>query len=753
MRFKITTKISQRIVFIFLLLGFTTTVNARSNGSVSIDAWWQSGWIISLFAFVFILLCGLAFEVFRARRETIRKLKASEERLKLSLWGSGDQLWDWEIEGSKLYCQNDWIYVEHFPQDDIRQLEGGAKVHPDDQRRLRDALIEHLSGHNEHFEVTYRVQDREGDWRWLLDRGKVVERDTDGSALRMTGTLKDVHELFMAQERVRLFAASFTNISDGVCIYDREFKAVEVNDAFVRITGIEREQTIGRPFKLALYSEQFTAHVKEQLSLSGNWRGEVDDLRANGERYTIDISIDAIKREDGTITHFVASFADITQRKITETELRRLANTDTLTGLPNRSYFQVSHSTLVRKRIPHALFVFDLDNFKKINDSLSHDIGDVLLCQVAERISALLSRQDTLYRLGGDEFAIVIEDIADLSSVATVSEELVSALHAPFLVEEHELVVNGSLGVVIYPDDGDSSLELLQNADTAMYHAKYRGGNTYQFFSESMNEAAVNRLQTENQLRQSLKDDHLRVHYQPKLNLVSGKIEGLEALARVHVPNKGDMSPAEFIPLAEETGLILELGERVLEKACLDAKVWLEEGLFSGRVAVNLSARQFNQPDIVERILAVLAETELPAGALELEITEGMVMTDPEKAIQIMTELADNGIHLALDDFGTGYSSLAYLKRFPIHCLKIDKAFIDDIHNSPRERNMVASIISMAHNLDLTVVAEGVEVAEQMTVLSTLRCESIQGYYFAKPMHGADFEQFAELRAKQLVRP
>ncbi|RTE87780.1 EAL domain-containing protein [Lysobacter sp. N42] len=735
-----------------LLLATASLPVSATQLPQNLAPWWRSGWSIAIFSFFIIVLLGLGFEIFRARRETIRHIKASEERLKLSLWGSGDQLWDWEISSGELYCQNDWNTIKDFPQDGIRNKNASAIIHEDDQSRVRDALIQHLSNHVDHYEVTYRVKDKDDEWRWLLDRGKVVERDADGTAIRMTGTIKDVHELFMAQERVRLFAASFTNISDGVCIYDRDFKAVEVNDAFVRITGISREQTTGRPFRLALYSDQFTAHVKEQLSLSGSWRGEVDDLRASGERYTIDISIDAIKRDDGVITHYVASFADITQRKVTETELRRLANTDTLTGLPNRSYFQVSHSTLVRKRIPHALLIFDLDNFKKINDSLSHDIGDVLLCQVAERINELISRQDSLYRLGGDEFAIVLEQISDLSSVANIAEELVSALHEPFLVEEHELVVNGSLGVVVYPDDGDSSLELLQNADTAMYHAKYRGGNTYQFFSESMNEAAVNRLQIENQLRQCLKDDHLRVHYQPKLNIATGKIEGLEALARIFVPNHGEMSPAEFIPLAEETGLILELGERVLEKACLDAKEWLQRGLFHGRVAVNLSARQFNQPNLVHSILAILDKTGLPAEALELEITEGMVMTNPEKAIQIMTELANCGIHLALDDFGTGYSSLAYLKRFPIHCLKIDKAFIDDIHTSARERNMVASIISMAHNLDLSVVAEGVEYAEQLMVLSTLRCETVQGFYFAKPMQGADFEVFAEEKTALSVK-
>lgn len=706
--------------------------------------WWQSGWFVAAFAFVLVLFSGLAYDSVRKRRLTIGKLRASEERLKLSLWGSGDQLWDWEIPSESLYCQHDWLDIAHFPQDGLRQLKGGSSIHPDDLSVVKDALIQHLGGHSELFEVTYRVQAKDSSWRWLLDRGKVVERGPDGDARRMTGTLKDVHELFIAQERVRLFAASFTNISDGVCIYDQSFHAVEVNKAFELITGLPRHEAIGKPFQLSLYSDQFTGHIKEQLMTQLNWRGEVDDLRANGERYTMDISIDAIRRDDDTITHYVASFADITQRKLTETELRRLANTDTLTGLPNRSYFQVSHSTLVRKRIKHALLVFDLDNFKKINDSLSHDIGDVLLCQVAERMSSLLTAQDTLYRLGGDEFALVIEDVTDLSSVASISEDIVSLLHEPFEIEDHELVVNGSLGVVMYPVDGDSSLELLQNADTAMYHAKYRGGNTYQFFSESMNQEAVQRLQMENQLRQCLKEDGLRVHYQPKMNLHTGMIEGVEALARLYVPKSGPLSPADFIPLAEETGMITELGERVLEQACRDAKEWLAQGLFTGRVAVNLSARQFNQPDLVARIEAILARTKFSPHSLELEITEGMVMTDPERAIRTMADLQALGIHLALDDFGTGYSSLAYLKRFPIHCLKIDKAFIDDIHVRARERNMVASIIAMAHNLGLTVVAEGVEEAEQVTILNTLRCETIQGFYFSKPLNSAQFEEFAE---------
>ncbi|MCO4321997.1 putative bifunctional diguanylate cyclase/phosphodiesterase [Aliidiomarina quisquiliarum] len=702
---------------------------------------WLSAWAIALFCMVGIA-GGLALAAFIRRRNTLQQIQENETRLKLSLWASGDLLWDWQIDTPNLFCQNDWLLIKQFPQDGIREQQTTTPIHEHDTANVRDQLIQHLNGHTEFFEATYRVRDIQGNWRWLLDRGKVVERNAAGEALRMTGTIKDVHELVVAQERVRLFAASFTNISDGVCIYDHEFNAVEVNDAFVRITGITREQSLGRPFQLVLYSEQFTAHIKEQLSLLHSWRGEVDDVRANGDRYTIDISIDAIRTDDGNITHYVVSFADITERKSTENELRRLANTDTLTGLPNRSYFQVHHSAIVRKRIPHALLVFDLDNFKKINDSLSHDIGDLLLCLVAERISSVLTSRDSLYRLGGDEFAIIVESTIAVSAVAKIANAIVSTLHNPFQIEAHEFVVNGSLGVVLYPNDGDSSLELLQNADTAMYHAKYRGGNIYQFFSDSMNQAAVSRLHIENQLRQALKNNLLHIHYQPKINLITQRVEGYEALARIHTLEGVQLSPSDFIPLAEETGMIIELGQRVLEQACHDAKQWREQGLFMGRVAVNLSARQFNQTDFVLQVEQALQKTQLPAHALELEITESMVMSDPEKSIAIMSKLNTLGIHLALDDFGTGYSSLAYLKRFPIHCLKIDKAFIDDIHTCARERNMVASIISMAHNLGLKVVAEGVEEAEQVAVLQSLQCETAQGYFYSRPLSKLAFEAF-----------
>lgn len=708
---------------------------------LKVDApWWLTPWALGAYFIALIGLVSILFINLKERRLAAKHLRASEERLKLSLWGSGDQLWDWDIQQGEVYRHNTWPHFNEFPLDGKRAGHHGAasNIHPHDLERVRTALQRHLAEQTPHYEITYRVRAASG-WLWLLDRGKVVERDSQRLPLRMTGTLKDVSAIVAAEERLKMLAASITNISDGVCIYDNHFKVIETNQSFQRITGYTREQMLGKPMHLPLYNQAYIEQIKSLLNQHGSWHGEIEDLRKDGHTYQMELTIDAIRDEAGHTSHYVASFSDITDRKQSERELRRLANTDTLTGLPNRSYFQVSHSNLVRKRIQHALLVFDLDNFKKINDSLGHEVGDQLLCQVAERLAEVGRPQDTLYRLGGDEFSLILEDTSDLNTIATLAKRVNDSLSEPFTLEDGELVISSSVGIVAYPNDGNSSQELLQNADTAMYHAKRRGGDAYQFFSESMNQSAVRRLRLESQLRQALRDEHVVVHYQPKVALRSREFVGLEALVRLDIPGVGMINPAEFIPLAEETGLIIELGERVLRQTCRDMRQWLDDGYVAGRVAVNLSARQFNQPDLVRRIMTIIASEGLAPEHLELEITEGVIMEDPERAIEIMTELVAEGIHLALDDFGTGYSSLSYLKRFPIQTLKIDKAFIDDISHAERDRNMVASIVAMAHNLGLHVVAEGVENADQMVILSTLQCEFAQGFLFAKPLSAEHF--------------
>ena len=558
----------------------------------------------------------------------------------------------------------------------------------------------------------------------------------------MTGTLKDISQIKKAEERLKLFARCIQNISDAVIIYDRQFIAVDINKAFQRITGANRKQSIGRTLTFNQYPNSFTQNIKEHLVSKGSWHGEVENIRADGSSYLTDLNIDIIHDENNKISHFVGVFSDITKRKETEAELRKLASSDTLTGLPNRSYFQATQARLVKRNINHALLVFDLDNFKKINDSMGHQVGDAILCQVAKRMLTLGRKQDTVYRLGGDEFSIIIENTNDIHTITSLAKEILRTVALPFKIKNQEIVLYSSIGIVLSPEDGNSSHELLKNADTAMYHAKGSGGNKYQFFSDSMNKEAVKRLQIESLIRHGLKDDSFSVYYQPKIEISTGKIAGMEALVRFETASKGIISPVVFIPVSEETGQIIDIGEIVLRKACFATKKWVDAGLFDGRVAVNLSAVQFTQANLVSQIANILRESKLPAKHLELEITEGTVMNSPQEAIDTMLQIRALGIHLSLDDFGTGYSSLAYLKKFPLNTLKIDKAFVDDIEESEQGRNMVATIVTIAHNLGMDVVAEGVETNQQLRFLSGLRCEQLQGYLYSKPLATEHFQKY-----------
>ena len=704
--------------------------------------WWLSKIAITLYTLLCFLVIAYVLQQMRHKRLYHLQIQKSEERLKLSLWGSGDEMWDWNIITGKIYRSNIWGILE-FPQDGRRNV-GSDKtnIHEHDISRVRDAINDHFDDKTEHFEATYRVKNKDDKWIWVLDRGKIVERDEKGSPTRMTGTLKDISRIKKADERLKLFAKCIENISDAVIIYDRKFNIVDVNKSFQRITQKSKKQMIGKNLTFTQYPEVFTQDVKKHLITKGSWHGEIESVRENREIYLTDLNIDIIRDENKNISHFVGVFSDITKRKETEAELRRLANSDTLTGLPNRSYFQANQTLLVNKKVPHALLVFDLDNFKKINDSMGHEVGDVLLCQVAKRMRAVGRKQDTVYRLGGDEFSIIIENTNDIHTITSIATEVLTTIAQPLRLKSQEVVLFSSLGIVLYPEDGATPQELLKNADTAMYHAKHNGGNKYQFFSDSMNKAAVKRLQIESLIRYGLKEDSFSVFYQPKIEIATGKVAGMEALVRFETPSNGIISPITFIPVSEETGQIIDIGEVVLRKSCYATKKWVDAGLFNGRIAVNLSAVQFTQPNLVGMIADILKESQLPAKYLELEITEGTVMDSPQKAIDIMLQIRAMGIHLSLDDFGTGYSSLAYLKKFPLNTLKIDKAFVDDIEESEQGRNMVATIVTIAHNLGMQVVAEGVETNQQLSFLSGLRCEQLQGYLYSKPLPESDFQKY-----------
>lgn len=652
------------------------------------------------------------------------------------------QYWEWHLTSGELIRQHIWAHCAAFPIDGVRIGFSGSQsnIHPEDLQRLQQSLDDHIQGRTDTFECRYRL-DNQGNWLWVLDRGQ-LQSGANGNT--MFGTLSDISSLVSSEERINMLASSLTNISDGVCIFDRYFRKREVNNAFEKITGNDRSSVLGKPLALSCYPDSFVNQIKRTVINDGCWRGEITDVKADNSEFLMELTLDAVRDDNNEVSLIVASFSDITERRHTEGELRRLSNTDTLTGLPNRSYFQVSHSNLVRKKVSHTLLLFDLDDFKKINDSLGHEVGDELLCLVAERLMDIGRKQDTLYRLGGDEFGLLIEGSTDINLVGNLGNQVNQKISEPYTIQQHEVVIGSSIGIVLYPHDGKTSQALLQKADMAMYHAKQRGGNCYQFFSQSMNENAVKRLKLENELRSALKTGDICVYYQPKIEVNTGHIAGLEALARIQRNDGTIISPADFIPLAEDTGLIIPLGEAVLRQSCRDMKRFMHYPGAPKSIAINLSARQFMQSSLALQIEEILREEALHPRHVEFEITEGMVMNDPERAITMMENLSDMGVKLALDDFGTGYSSLSYLKRFPMNSLKVDKAFVDDITVNDKDRNMVASIIAMAHNLGLKVVAEGVETRSQLETLKSLKCEYIQGFYYAKPMPAEALIQFIE---------
>ncbi|OXS00039.1 EAL domain-containing protein [Shewanella algae] len=705
--------------------------------------WWLSTLAKTLYVLAILLILTAITKAVLRKREIQRQIALSEERLKLSLWGSGDEMWDWDIETGQIYRSNIWGSLE-FPRDGQRSGHHGeeSNIHPQDRERVREALNKHFYGETDHFEATYRVKSKSGEWLWILDRAKIVERDEHDNALRMTGTIKNINSFKTAEEQLRLFERAIENISEGMFILDADFHYVEVNEACCELTQHSRNQLLGTTLQFSRYPDNYNQQIKQLLQQYGRWSNDIEAIKGDGSEFLMELTIDAIYDEQGILTHYVGVFSDISRRKQQEEELRKLTNNDLLTGLPNRSNLQVTLGNLVKKDHHHTLMVLDLDNFKKINDSLGHQIGDELLILVAERLQQSIPGHTNLYRLGGDEFAILVDKNPDIGSSAVIASRVIDAFGQAFELVGEQLVVGVSIGIVLYPEDEQNEQALLRKADIAMYHAKSAGGNRYQFYSESLNRNAIRQLEVENLIREGLKDDLFEVYYQPKINLRSGLVSGMEALVRLNHPQHGLIPPNDFIPLAEENGLIVEIGDLVMRKACFAAQQWREQGLFDGRVAVNLSSRQFALPDLQQRIASILRLTRLPPANLELEITEGTVIKHPEKAIKVMQQLAKMGVCLALDDFGTGYSSLSYLKRFPIHSLKIDKAFVDDIDKSDRDLKMVDSIITIAHNMGLSVVGEGVEDSSQLSILKALNCEEIQGFIYSKAVPEAEFSEY-----------
>ena len=594
-------------------------------------------------------------------------------------------------------------------------------------------------------ELEVRRRKKNGEIFWASMQLSLL-RDEDNQPTGLLGFLSDITERRSAADTLRLHASIFEHSEEGIMITDAHEKILTVNPAFSEITGYPAAAVIGQTPRILRSGRHDAAFFKAlwtTLQETGYWNGEIWDRRENGEIFPKWNSIGSVRNHHGDVSHYFSVFTDITDRKRAEGRIHHLAFFDALTNLPNRSLFnrlvQQSLTEATRSNSCSALLFIDLNRFKPVNDTLGHRVGDLVLQEIANRFRASLRGADVVSRLGGDEFVVAVLDIASRDHASNVAQKLLASLEDPIVIDGNELKLGASIGISIFPEDGHDTETLLRLADIAMYRAKETGGDGFVFFSEDMNRRAVDRLNLETGLRRAIERNELLLHYQPKVSITSGRIVGAEALVRWKHPERGMVPPGEFIPLAEETGLIVQVGTWVLEAACRQARAWQDAGLPVTKIAVNLSARDFSA-SLPERVKSVLARHGIGAEWLELEITEGMLMHNTDKVISMMDEIAALGISLSLDDFGTGYSSLSYLKRFPINTLKIDRSFVINIPDDGDDCAIAGAIVSMSKQLKHNVIAEGVESAEQLLFLRTLGCDEIQGYLFSPPVPAEKFE-------------
>lgn len=579
----------------------------------------------------------------------------------------------------------------------------------------------------------------------------VLVWDEHGTFEGVLGVGRDISQQRRAEKDLRMAATVFEHSTSAILITDPAGYIVQANEAFSRVSGYAMEQVLDQLPNMLTVDEQQDTHLRyvlKQLGQHSTWEGEVWLKRRNGEHYPAWVGITAVLDDEGDLASYVCFFSDISERKASEQRIHRLAYYDALTHLPNRTLFQDRLHTALqsaeRQKSWVVLMFLDLDRFKPINDSLGHAAGDRMLKEMAARLLGCVDDDDTVARMGGDEFTLLLQPRANreiaLNRAIHVAEQILASLVKPFVLEGREFFVTASIGIALSPQDGNELSQLMKNADTAMYHAKERGKNNFQFYQADMNASALERLELESDLRHALEQNEFVLYYQPQFSGDGKRLTGAEALLRWRHPRRGLVPPGDFIPVLEELGLVVDVGDWVLSEACRQLKAWHQARVRVPKVSVNISARQFSDGQLGTRIATILKETGLPPACLELELTESILMREVSEAMQILDGLKNLGLSIAVDDFGTGYSSLNYLKQFPIDVLKIDRTFVDGLPSGEQDAQIARAIIAMAHSLNLAVIAEGVETHEQLDFLREHGCDEVQGYLFGHPMPAGRFE-------------
>ncbi|WP_076538490.1 EAL domain-containing protein [Shewanella sp. UCD-KL21] len=712
--------------------------------------WWASQWFKALV--LFVILFG-AFTSLWFRKKQINRviginqaLRESEDKLRQSLRGSDSDLWEWQASTNQIQFDNKSGLLGEGRK--LSYLVSDLPIVAADKDNLQQQWRALLKGDKETIDIEFRYYRGEEAIGWLRIRGRAVTRNqTTGQLDQVAGIYTEVSEQRELQNEIDLFAKAFENTSEGMLILDSRKRVKLLNTAAATIFTTQHEALNGRGFESLLYVDHGSKNIDDLLQNSRSWNGELSFKRASNEHFPVWVNISKMSDKRDISQHYVVVFSDITQRKKYESNLQHLANNDALTGLANRAMFNRRLQKIIqqahRSNEKLALLFLDLDRFKHVNDSYGHSMGDALLVEAAKRLQHSVEAEHLVCRFGGDEFVILIRNANSIDQINLIAETILKTIEAPFRLFGREFFVSTSIGISMWPEDSQDAETLIKNADLAMYHAKEEGRGNFQYYSAERNAEAQYHLKIEADLRSAIENNDFELYYQPQIDILQGdKFVGMEALIRWHHPVEGFIRPDIFIKVAESCGLIIDIDRWVLRQACIDGARWhaLYDQPF--QLSVNVSAVQFRQVDFIDNLKATLADTGMPATCLAIEITEGVLMKELQVARSHLTQLKQLGIEVAIDDFGTGYSSLAYLRSFEVNTLKIDRSFLIDIATNEADQAIVSSIIELARNLKLQVVAEGVESHAQMEQVFSRGCYIIQGYFFAKPMPKAELDKF-----------
>jgi diguanylate cyclase (GGDEF)-like protein/hemerythrin-like metal-binding protein/PAS domain S-box-containing protein len=673
------------------------------------------------------------------RKKAEESLLQNEERWKVVLEGGLENVWDFEIKYDRNNPDKNHSLIDDFGKN-VLKINDDFIIHPSDLGFIENDFKAHLNGETKNYSNKYRILYKDNSWSWILSRGKVVNSETN-EKIRVVGTNTDITQK-------ELGSIIYKNSSQGMFISDSNNNIISVNPSFTKITGYELKDVIGlNPKILSSKMHDYIFYKKMWNSITTNncWSGEIKNKRKNNEIYDISLNINTVFDEKGNIDHYVALFMDITEKKKSEKLIFEHTTFDSLTHLYNRDMIKVSLEEEIKKtgrsKSIFALLFIDLDHFKDVNDTLGHEIGDLLLIEASKRISSVIRGTDIIGRFGGDEFVVILSDLKDITIIEIISNKIIEKLSEVYILGKEKIHISSSIGIGIYPSDGANSLELLSNAEQAMYKAKKNGRKQYHYYRKSLQIEAKKRQSLVSDLYSAIELNQFEVFYQPIINFETNKIEKAEALIRWNHPTKGLIPPNDFIPLSEQFGLIVPIGDWVYSQVVRQIRKWKDENNINIQVSINKSPIQFRFNKSVGDWFSLLKENNLTGKDICIEITENMVMEKEDIVTNKLLEFRNNEVDISLDDFGTGYSSLSYLKKFHIDYIKIDQSFVRNLSANSQDMVLCEAMIVMAHKLNIKVIAEGIETQEQMELLRQMDCDYGQGYLFSKPVAVKDFEK------------